>query len=205
MELLYQSIFHGMVMHEWLAVVINAWTSSREAFSTGEGKFSEDHVLYVGSISRYDLNHGWPHGKRTQSSKQLQYVLPSFRDSQPLGFHCPFTTSIWSVFINLFSMAGLCPNGLQKLSVCGLQGREALSKGGGEILWKILPFTICWDIWKEWNARIFKCQSSDLEKIEGSNIFRHLIMYFSFEGIQRDGIVDVCNWRRMGVQSTRVF
>lgn len=37
--------------------------------------------------------------------------------------------------------------------------------GGGDIIWRLVPFAVLWSIWKERNDRIFRGVSSSLDEL----------------------------------------
>ena len=84
-----------------------------------------------------------------------------------LLLHCKVTSYLWFYFINLCGVFWYFPGTLASLVAwvwgpfhdCGL------------LPWRLIPFTILWEVWKERNERIFRNSTSSLEGLVSKVIF----------------------------------
>ena len=79
-----------------------------------------------------------------------------------LFLHCEFASCIWQSFFKKCGISWCLPRALSELMEAW---RSGPFKGVGLILWRLIPFSILWSIWKERNNRIFNGKSKDREDI----------------------------------------
>eukprot|EP00268_Persea_americana_P062605 TRINITY_DN8040_c1_g2_i6.p1 TRINITY_DN8040_c1_g2~~TRINITY_DN8040_c1_g2_i6.p1 ORF type:complete len:254 (+),score=31.35 TRINITY_DN8040_c1_g2_i6:132-893(+) len=78
-----------------------------------------------------------------------------------LFLHCESASCNWQSFFKNCGISWCLPSALSEL----MEGRLGPFKGVGLILWRSIPFSIHWLIWKERNNKNFNGKSKDREDI----------------------------------------
>lgn len=69
-----------------------------------------------------------------------------------LFYKCRFTGVVWNFFLSLFGSSWVFGSRVENLLVAWL---GTPLKGRLRVAWKMVPFAVFWEIWKERNRRIF--------------------------------------------------
>lgn len=73
-----------------------------------------------------------------------------------LFIHCEVAVSLWYVFLNHFQMKWeTLRSMLDLISLWSADLGRALSEIG-KAIWRFVPFSVCWCLWREKNTRIFE-------------------------------------------------
>lgn len=81
-----------------------------------------------------------------------------------LFLHCSVAHSIWDVFLSGFGVGR--PQGDDIKDAFKDRDRTDFTMTGN-FIWNILPYVICWNIWKEHNQRMFvtEAKEKDVQKV----------------------------------------
>ncbi|OVA10635.1 Reverse transcriptase zinc-binding domain [Macleaya cordata] len=112
-----------------------------------------------------------------------------------LMFHCKVSYEVWQYFTSAVNWYWVMPNSI--LTILHGWKRRGMSERG-KILWKVLPASICWSLWKSRNAVAFDSKGVNVDRL----ILEVKIQAFfwvqganSFNGIFLDNVIG--QWKDM--------
>ncbi|OVA02993.1 Reverse transcriptase zinc-binding domain [Macleaya cordata] len=79
-----------------------------------------------------------------------------------LLLHCSFANEIWTSFLAEFGIRWAFQNQVKEVFE---EGISSIFAEHGNYLWRLLPYAICWVLWKERNERYFNDKEKGVDKI----------------------------------------
>ncbi|KAF5195979.1 hypothetical protein FRX31_014434 [Thalictrum thalictroides] len=135
----------------------------------------------------------------------------STESSLHIFLECPLVAQVWQKLIGHMPRVADFLTG-QTINLLLLDWPSLHTRGFGEILWEIMPFSVLWVIWKHRNLVIFEQKSFDVDKVvqeikasmwawldidprnrvrKKEHLFVDLVV--NWEGLVRDQVVTVCS------------
>lgn len=109
-----------------------------------------------------------------------------------LLLHCPVATKIWNFFYDAFGVYWAQGEAVQMVF---LEKKTKIFSTKGNFMWDVLPFAICWCIWKERNSRTFEGKELKTDRIIQeikATILYWAIPFKALEGIHFEDLM--CRW-----------
>ncbi|OVA17172.1 Reverse transcriptase zinc-binding domain [Macleaya cordata] len=76
--------------------------------------------------------------------------------------HCPFTREIWTSFLVEFGISWAFQ---KEVKYVFAEGVTKCFSEKGSVLWRLLPFAVCWIVWRERNERCFNVNEKEIERL----------------------------------------
>jgi hypothetical protein len=87
----------------------------------------------------------------------------SGKSTDHLLLHCEIAKELWSSLFNLLGVVWVMP---RKVTEMLMSWRSQMGNRNALEVWRLAPLRLMWCIWREWNARSFEHQDTEMLKLK---------------------------------------